>query len=55
MESETLRPLPLALEGYGASGMLLVQRRVGVSPFEGVLEGVFERAEVHYAHQPQAP
>ena len=45
-----LRPLPLALEGYGASGVLLVQRRVGASPFEVVLEGVFEPPTVQYAH-----
>jgi hypothetical protein len=30
--------------------MLLVQRRVSASPFEAVLESVFERAEVQYAH-----
>jgi hypothetical protein len=47
---EALRPLPLALEGYGADGVLLVQRRLGASPFEAVLESVFEGARVHYAH-----
>jgi hypothetical protein len=47
---EALRPLPLALEGYGAGGALLVQLRVGISPFEAVLAGVFEREEVRYAH-----
>jgi len=45
-----LRPLPLVLEGYGANGVLLVQRRVGMSPFEAVLEGVLEPPEVQYAH-----
>jgi len=47
---EALRPLPLILEGYGANGGLLVQRRVGTSPFEAVLAGVLDRAEVQYAH-----
>jgi hypothetical protein len=47
---EALRPLPLILEGYGANGLLLVQRRVGTSPFEAVLAGVFDAAEVQYAH-----
>ena len=47
---EALRPLPLALDGYGASGVLLVQRRVGSSRFEAVLERVFEAEEVEYAH-----
>ena len=49
---EALRPLPLALEGYGDSGVLFVQQRVGISRFEGVLEDVFEPAEVQYAHLP---
>jgi hypothetical protein len=47
---EALRPLPLVLDGYGASGEPLVQRRVGASPFEAVLEGIFDSAEVRYAH-----
>jgi hypothetical protein len=47
---EALRALPLALEGYGAEGVLLAQRRVGAEPFEDVLQDVFERAEVQYAH-----
>ena len=47
---EALRPLPLAVEGYGAGGALLVQRRVGASPFDAVLEGVLEAEEVRYAH-----
>ena len=47
---DALRPLPLVLEGYGASGTLLTQRRVGTSRFESILDGVFESAEVHYAH-----
>jgi hypothetical protein len=47
---EALRSVPLALEGYGASGVLLVQRRVGASPFEGVLDGVLEPADVQYVH-----
>jgi hypothetical protein len=45
-----LRPLPLALEGYGANGELAIQRRVGTSPFEAVLQDVFESPEVQYAH-----
>jgi hypothetical protein len=45
-----LRPLPLALEGYGVAGELVLQRRVGTSPFEAVLQDVFESAEVQYAH-----
>jgi hypothetical protein len=47
---EALRPLPLTLEGYGADGVLVVQRRVGRSAFEAVLEGVFGSAPVHYVH-----
>ena len=47
---EALRPLPLAVEGYGAGGALLVQRRVGTSGFEAVLDSVFEPEEVWYAH-----
>jgi hypothetical protein len=45
-----LRSLPLVLEGYGADGMLIVQRRVGTSPFDSVLESVFEATEVQYVH-----
>jgi len=45
-----LRHLPLALEGYGANGLLLVQRRVGAFGFEAVLEDVFASAGVQYAH-----
>jgi hypothetical protein len=47
---EALRSLPMLLEGYGANGVLLVQRRVGTSPFEAVLAGVCDPAEVRYAH-----
>ena len=47
---EGLRRLPLAVEGYGVSGVLVLQRRVGTSPFEAALEGVFEREDVRYAH-----
>ena len=46
----SLRPLPLALESYGANGVLLVQRRVGALAFETVLQEVFEPAEVQYVH-----
>jgi hypothetical protein len=46
----TLRPLPLVLEGYGTDGVLIVQRRVGTSSFETVLQGVFEAQDVEYAH-----
>lgn len=47
---EALRPLPLALEGYGANGAPLMQQRVGMASFEAVLEDVFARADVQYAH-----
>jgi hypothetical protein len=47
---EALRPLPLALEGYGGRGVLLVQRRVGDMRFETALESVFEAGDVQYAH-----
>lgn len=47
---EALRPLPLALDGYGAEGALLIQRRVDGARFEDVLEAVFEPAQVRYAH-----
>jgi hypothetical protein len=47
---EDLRPLPLALEGYGAGGALLVQRRLCPAPFEAVLDEIFEREAVRYAH-----
>ena len=47
---EALRPLPLALEGYGVDGVLLVQRRVGTGPFEAALEAVFQPEKVQYAH-----
>jgi hypothetical protein len=47
---QALRPLPLAVEGYGAGGALLVQRRVGTSPFDAILNDVFETEQVRYAH-----
>jgi hypothetical protein len=47
---ETIRPLPLAIEAYGDGGELLLQRRVGSSAFESVLEGVLEVDAVRYAH-----
>ena len=47
---EALRPLPLALEGYGANGALLAQRRIGPSPFESALEAIFQPGIVQYAH-----
>jgi hypothetical protein len=47
---ESLRPLPLALEGYGSAGRLIGQHRVNGSPFEVVLDTLFEPAEVEYAH-----
>jgi hypothetical protein len=47
---DSLRPLPLALEGYGADGRLIVQQRVNGSTFEVVLESVFQRSGVEYAH-----
>jgi hypothetical protein len=47
---DTLRPLPLAVDGYGDGGALLVQSRVGTSRFETVLDRVFDQEEVRYAH-----
>lgn len=47
---DALRELPLALEGYGAGGGFLVQRRVAGAPFEEVLEDVLAHDEVEYAH-----
>jgi hypothetical protein len=47
---EALRALPLALEGYGDEGVLLVQRRVGAGPFEAVAESVLDHTGVRYAH-----
>ena len=47
---ESLRPLPLVVEGYGHGGTLVVQRRVGGMTFEAVLGDVLARGEVTYAH-----
>jgi hypothetical protein len=47
---EALRSLPLVVEGYGAAGALLVQRRVGTATFESVLEEVLSRPGTHYVH-----
>lgn len=47
---EALRPLPLAADGYGPGGALLVQRRVRQSRFEDVLEEVFGAPGVQYVH-----
>lgn len=47
---DALRPLPLALEGYGADGALLVQRRVGSADVDVVLQAVLEPPAVLYAH-----
>jgi hypothetical protein len=47
---EALRPLPLVVEGYGAGGALLAQRRVGTAAFETVLDEVFELPAARYAH-----
>jgi hypothetical protein len=47
---DALRPLPLVVEGYGAGGALVSQRRVGSGSFEEVLEAVFGEADVAYAH-----
>jgi Protein of unknown function (DUF1203) len=47
---EALRPLPLVIEGYGASGALVVQRRVGTASFEPVLDEVLGRPSTQYAH-----
>jgi hypothetical protein len=47
---ETLRALPLAVEGYGEGGALLVQRRVGTQSVDAVLQEVLGRLDVRYAH-----
>jgi uncharacterized protein DUF1203 len=47
---EALRAIPLALEGYGNGGELLVQRRVATESFEDVMGHVFESEAVRYAH-----
>src|SRR5688572_24450955 len=47
---DALRPLPLVVEGYGAGGALLAQRRVGSALFEQILEAVLEDEHVAYAH-----
>ena len=47
---DALRPLPLVVEGYGAGGTLLAQRRVGSALFEEVLESVLCEEDVAYAH-----
>jgi hypothetical protein len=47
---DSLRPLPLVVEGYAAGGALLAQRRVGSALFEDVLETVLREEHVAYAH-----
>jgi len=47
---DALRPLPLVLEGYGAAGALLVQRRVGHGSFEATLDEVMAQPGAQYAH-----
>ena len=47
---ESLRPLPLVVEGYGDAGTLVVQRRVGADRFEDVVEEVFGHPGTRYAH-----
>ena len=47
---DSLRPLPLVVEGYGTGGALLAQRRVDSALFEEVLETVFKEEKVVYAH-----
>jgi len=47
---ETLRRLPLVVEGYGARGALVVQRRVGTASFEAVLDEVLGSPGAQYAH-----
>ena len=47
---DALRPLPLVLEGYGAGGALMVQRRVGSASFEPVLNEVLGCPGTHYVH-----
>ena len=47
---QALRPLPLAVESYGANGTLVAQRRVGALAFEAVLQQALEPPEVQYLH-----
>ncbi|HEU5039726.1 MAG TPA: DUF1203 domain-containing protein [Gemmatimonadales bacterium] len=47
---EALRALPLVVDGYGAAGGLLIQRRVGTARFEDVLDEVFDLPAAEYAH-----
>jgi hypothetical protein len=47
---DALRSLPLVVEGYGAGGALLVQRRVGAASFEPWLNEVLTHPGTHYAH-----
>lgn len=47
---DALRPLPLVVEGYGAGGALLVQRRVGTAGFEPVVNEVWDRPGTQYVH-----
>src|SRR4026207_2004377 len=47
---EALHPPPLALAACATEGVVVCQRRVGTSPFEAVLQSVFELGEVQYAH-----
>jgi len=47
---ESLRPLPLVVEGYGDAGALRVRQHVGETSFESVLERVLARGDVGYAH-----
>jgi hypothetical protein len=47
---DTLRRLPLALDGYSAGGRLVHQAQAGAEPIERVLDRVFSAAPVTYAH-----
>jgi Protein of unknown function (DUF1203) len=47
---ETLRPLPLVVQGSGEAGALLVQELVADRKVEAVLDEVFEFPATRYAH-----
>ena len=47
---DTLRHLPMAVDGYAGAGRLVRQVLAGEEPIEQVLDGVFTASPVAYAH-----
>ena len=47
---DTLRRLPLAVDGYASGGRVVHQARAGEDPIEQVLDRVFSAGPVAYAH-----